>query len=156
MVVVTTFPNMLTFVPYNTHLHHPQWPKSSCTIFLSYMACPLPLCGIMIPPWPANFDKIYLNWKAHNWTRAHFIIPKYIIKPRWSIISWKHTYGVLQWTGNTNGFNGYPLLNGGTTPLIIVFPKCHCMKLSMAKNLLQSLHIYYTHPRFKKWILTPE
>jgi hypothetical protein len=44
VVVVDCLSKYTHFVPYHTHLCLPQFPKSSWIRFLSYMACPLPLC----------------------------------------------------------------------------------------------------------------
>jgi hypothetical protein len=90
LVVVDHLPSMIIFVPFNNHLQHPRWIKSSWIRSSSFMACHTLLFMIATQLSQEIFGKNYSRYKAYNCISSHLIIPRLLAKWKLSTSVWKH------------------------------------------------------------------
>jgi hypothetical protein len=84
--LLIAFPSMLIYAPFNTHLQHPRWLKSSWIRSSIFMACCTLLFLIATQLLQAIFGKNYSRYKAHNFILAQLIIPRLMAKRKLSTI----------------------------------------------------------------------
>ena len=102
-----TFPSMLIFVLFNTHLQHPQWLKFSWIRSSCFMACRILLFLIATQLSPTIFGKNCSSYKAPNCISAQLIIPRLMAKQKLSTSVWKHIWVVFPRKRKIRGLNGY-------------------------------------------------
>ena len=88
--LLIAFPSMLIFAPFNTHLQHPQWLKSSWIRSSSFMECRTLLFLITTQLSQENFGKNYSRYEAQNFISTQLIIPRLMAKWNLSTSVWKH------------------------------------------------------------------
>lgn len=107
MVVFDSFPIMLIFTLYHTHLPQHWWLKFSWTKSSHCMACRLPLCLIEIPLSPANFGRKFWSYRTRNSIWVQLIIPKPMVKPKQSTNFWRPICGASLQRSSINGYSGF-------------------------------------------------
>jgi hypothetical protein len=88
--LLIAFPSMLISMPFNTHLQHPQWLKSSWIRSSSFMACRILLFLIETHLSQEIFGNNCSRYKAHNFISAQLVIPRLMAKRKLSTSVWKH------------------------------------------------------------------
>jgi hypothetical protein len=84
------FPSMLIYMLFDTHLKHPLWLNFSWIRSSSFMACGIPLFTDRDPTFTSNFWKELFKLQGTNCISAHLIIPRLMVKLKFSTSVWKH------------------------------------------------------------------
>ena len=135
-------------------LHHPFTASTVAQIFMDQVfklhGMPNSIVSDRDPTFTSNFWQELFKLQGTQLHLSSAYHPRQMVKRKSSTSVWKPIWGALHRKNNTNGLNGYPSSNGGTTLHTIQPLAWILLKWYMDISHLQFSHTYRVPRRFRR------